>query len=376
MNLQVETQILSARGNFQTKATRRIVVRGANWIGDAVMTLPALRRLRRAFPESHLTLATPAWAEGIFTDAGFLDEILILNSNSNKMRDVWQGAYQWRAKGFDMAVIFPNSFGTALVPALARIPVRIGYATERRGALLTHGVRVPLWRGERHEVFYYLNIIAEIEKLSRRDDVFEESEARLCVSVSQARRENARAILRARGWGDARPLVLLCPGATNSRAKRWPIENFAQLADLLISQTNTQIALIGAPEEIDVSNAVAAQMHNLPLVLTGRTTLAETIAILSLADLLVTNDTGPAHLAATVNLPTLVIFGPTDPVTTRPFSPRAEVVRHPPRCAPCMLRDCPIDHRCMTAITPAEVAARACALLERVGHSETREAVR
>jgi heptosyltransferase-2 len=119
------------------------------------------------------------------------------------------------------------------------------------------------------------------------------------------------------------------------------------------------VMLIGAREEMDVTSEVVGHMTSRPIVLTGETTLAETIAVLSHADLLVTNDTGPAHIAAALSLQTLVIFGPTDPTTTRPFSAAAEVIRHAPECAPCMLRDCPIDHRCMTAITPAEVYARA-----------------
>ena len=114
-------------------------------------------------------------------------------------------------------------------------------------------------------------------------------------------------------------------------------------------------------------------MRREPLMLTGKTDLAEVVAILSLVDLLVTNDTGPAHIASALGRPTLVIFGPTNPLTTRPLSPMAEIVRHPPDCAPCMLRDCPIDHRCMTAITPDEVFARACTMSDKLQFVAIRE---
>jgi heptosyltransferase-2 len=138
----------------------------------------------------------------------------------------------------------------------------------------------------------------------------------------------------------------------------------------LIEEIGAEVALVGAADELEVSFKVSAAMRNQPLMLTGRTDLSEAVAILSLADALVTNDTGPAHIAAALERPTLVIFGPTDPRTTRPFSQTAEIIRRPPDCAPCMLRDCPIDHRCMTAITPAEVFARTRALMRREATAE------
>jgi len=122
---------------------------------------------------------------------------------------------------------------------------------------------------------------------------------------------------------------------------------------------------VGSKEELEVSRQVANRMHNKPIVLTGQTDIAEAVAVLSVTDLLISNDTGPAHIAAALGRPTLVIFGPTNPLTTRPFSPLAEIIRHPPDCAPCMLRDCPIDHRCMTAITPDEVFSLARTMLAR-----------
>ena len=125
------------------------------------------------------------------------------------------------------------------------------------------------------------------------------------------------------------------------------------------------VVLIGSPAEMDVSDQVGRQMRTKPIVLTGETTVADATAIISAADLLITNDTGPAHIGSAVGTPTLVIFGPTNPLTTYPFGSRAEIIRHPPDCAPCMLRDCPIDHRCMTAITVDEVFAQAKALMSR-----------
>ncbi len=334
-------------------------MRGANWVGDAVMTIPALRELRRVLPGAHITLETRAWAEGIFEGTDFVDDILQIESGARGLKAFMQQAREWRKRRFDLAVLFPNAFAPALVAAAARIPLRAGYATDGRRALLTHPLPVPAWRATRHEVFYYLNIVSELERILSGSSPIEGRTPRLDLEVSEARREGARRLLREAGANLSRPLVALCPGSTNSRAKRWPSRSYAALADLLIEKLGAQVILIGAREERDVSEEVVTQMRCRSLMLTGRTSLAETTAVLSVADLLVTNDTGPAHLAAAVNCPIIVIFGPTNPLTTRPFSPLATVLREPPECAPCMLRDCPIDHRCMTAITPEAVFVQA-----------------
>src|SRR2546423_3990522 len=151
----------------------RVVVRGANWVGDAVMTVPALRELRRVLPRAHITLATRAWAEGIFRGADFLDDILISEEAGGTVLSTWRQARAWRARRFDLAVLFPNAFAPSLVAALARVPARVGYATQGRGPLLTHPLPVPDWRGLRHEVFYYLNVVAELERMLQGSSTLE-----------------------------------------------------------------------------------------------------------------------------------------------------------------------------------------------------------
>lgn len=345
-----------------SKPIERIVVRGANWVGDAVMTIPALRQLRRLFPKAHITLATRAWAKGLFAEAEFLDAVQVHTGSG--LRSVVRQVRQWRQGNFDLAVLLPNSLETALVASLARVPLRIGYATERRQPLLTHPLQVPEWRSSKHEVFYYLRIVAELEWLTTHEQSFLNTQPDGSLEVSVGRQMAGRDSLRRFGVsGEALALVALCPGSVNSRAKRWPAERYAALADRLIEELGAQVLLIGSAAETEVSLEVARKMRNQATVLTGHTNLAELVAILSLVDLLVTNDTGPAHIASALGRPTLVIFGPTNPLTTRPFSPFAEIVRQPPDCAPCMLRDCPIDHRCMTAIAPDEVFNRARTML-------------
>ena len=355
------------RGSFiQREAIKRVVVRGTNWVGDAVLTIPALRELRRLLPRAHITLATRSWAQGLFADADFLDDLLVYDRGARQLGAVIKQTREWRRRRFDAALLFQNAFEAALIARAASVPIRLGYATDGRRSLLTHPLAVPPWRGERHEVFYYLNIIGELERLLDGVSNIQDHEPLFALKVSDERRREALELLRAEGanMNDV-PLVALCPGSTNSRAKRWPAERYAALADLLIERAGAQVALIGSRDEEEVSREVARQMRQRPIMLTGRTELAGVAALLSLADVLVTNDTGPAHIAAALERPTLVIFGPTVPATTRPYSPLAEIIRRPPDCAPCMLRDCPIDHRCMTAITPEEVYERAVRLLDR-----------
>lgn len=347
-------------GEFNSRTIERIVVRGTNWVGDAVITVPALRQLRSLFPKAHITLATRSWAEGLFADASFIDDLQVHDGSG--LRSVVKQVRQWRARNFDLAVLFPNSLETALVASLARVPLRIGYATDGRQPLLTHPLALPEWRNSKHEVFYYLKIVAELEWLTKREQTFLNTQPDGLLEVSGARKLAARAFLRAHGVeniGSRRRLIALCPGSINSRAKRWPTERYAALADRFIDELGATVLLIGSAAEAEVSLEVARRMRNEPVMLTAQTNLAELVAVLSLVDLLVTNDTGPAHIASALERPTLVIFGPTNPLTTRPFSPYGEVVREPPDCAPCMLRDCPIDHRCMTAITPDAVFERA-----------------
>jgi heptosyltransferase-2 len=340
---------------------KRIVVRGTNWVGDAVMTVPALRELRRLFPDAHITLATRPWAKELFANAEFLDDLFVFDRRG--IGSVVSQISEWKKHRFDLAVLFQNAFEAALVPALARVPVRIGYATEGRSFLLTNPLTLPEWRSSKHEVFYYLNIIAEVERLflgSSRS--VEDYKPETSLRISTEREMAGRDLLRTQNLNSNQRVIALCPGSINSRAKRWPAERFAALADLLI-ESRAQILLIGSPEELDVSREVASRMKHKPVILTGKTSLSQAVDVLSAVDLLVTNDTGPAHVAAALGRPTLVIFGPTNPETTRPFSSIAEIVRHPPDCAPCMLRDCPIDHRCMTAITPEEAYERVQAML-------------
>jgi heptosyltransferase-2 len=336
----------------------RIVVRSPTWVGDAVMSVAALRELRRLLPGSHITVAAPRGTSDIFIEADFVDDVLVVESG------FWPALRQLRRGKFDLALLFQNAFAAASLAFAARIPFRIGYDTDRRGFLLTNAFPVPSWKNEKHESFYYLNVVTELERLIVHSLPFSEAQPRFDLAVSRGRKDEARQLLVDKGAAHGQPTVILCPGSVNSRAKRWPAERYAELSDRFIDRGAT-VVLIGSPAEQDVAAEVRAQVRHQPLVLTGETTVAQMVALISVAEVLVTNDTGPAHIGAATGTPTLVIFGPTNPLTTYPMSPAAEIIREPPDCAPCMLRDCPIDHRCMTAISVDEVFQRAIAMMAR-----------
>ena len=354
--------------SMSASAIKRVVVRGTNWVGDSVMTVPALRALRRLLPDAKITLATRPFAKGIFSEVDFIDDVLVYDRR-NAFSVVSQ-VREWRRREFDLAVLFQNAFEAALIPFLAGVPTRLGYATESRQGLLTHPLPLLDWRSSKHEVFYYLYLITALEQSLSGTSTVCESDPDISLTISESRKNEATELLRSYGVDDEKTVVAICPGSINSRAKRWPAESYAALADRLLEQQQ-QVVLIGSRDEIDVTNEVTNRMRNQPVVLTGKTTLDQITAVLGLVDLVVTNDTGPAHIAAALGSPTIVIFGPTNPLTTRPFSFKAEILRHPPDCAPCMLRDCPIDHRCMTAITVDEVFERSHALLKRSSFAKT-----
>lgn len=339
---------------------QRIVVRSTNWVGDTVMTVAALRRLRQLFADAHITLVVRPWAEAIFIGADFIDSLMLYDRRG--MGSTIRQVLEWRRRNFDLAVLFQNAFEAALIPFLARVPLRLGYSTDGRRALLTHPLPLPEWRDGRHEVFYYLNVVEQLETLLNASGTVSNAVVDCSLDVSESRREQVRKRLEAHITQEG-PTIALCPGSINSRAKRWPAERYAQLADRLIEERSANLLLIGSKEEIAVAAQVRRFMKHQPIDLIGSTDLAEAVAFLSVADLVVSNDTGPAHIASALGRPTLVIFGPTNPLTTRPYASSAQVIRQPPDCAPCMLRDCPIDHRCMTSISVEEVFARSSGLL-------------
>lgn len=350
----------------ETNKIERILVRGTNWIGDAVMAAPALERLRASFPQAHITLLSPPRTAELFEGVSYVDRTEVYRRQEG-VGAFFGAVRRLRARRIDLAVLFQNAFEAALLSWLGGARLRIGYAEQGRGPLLTHRLHRGLEHRNRHQVNDYLDIVAECERACSIEPPAMPDSARWpSLRASAAQTAAAQSVLRRLGNGaNAGPLVALNAGATNSRAKCWPAERFAALADRLIEQAGARIVMIGAGAERESAQAVLNRMtHSDGVNLAGETSMAELFGLLAACDLLVSNDTGPAHIAAALGRPTLTVFGPTNEFETSPTGPRAELLRAEGiECARCMHRDCPIDHRCMTRLSAEDVFARAERLL-------------
>lgn len=333
----------------------KILIRGTNWIGDGVMTVPAMRELRRIFPRASISLHVRSWAIGVFQDADFIDELIPFETAESSLNDVVSQSRLIRGKGFDLAVIFPNSFASALTARFAGIPRRFGYSRDARKLFLTDPVKMPAWKNERHEVFYYLNLVSEIERSMLGADSVSQQTPDDAINVSDGRKILARQLLSECGVDLSKPVIALGVGSTNSRAKRWGAEKYAALNDRLRRELVADVILVGGGDDKAIAEEVLKLSEFKPIDLTGNTDLSQVTAVLSVVNLLISNDMGLSHIAPAVGTQTIVVFGPTNPQTTRPFSANGTVIRKQVECSPCMLRDCPIDHRCMTRITADEV---------------------
>ena len=334
-------------------AVRRILVRGTNWIGDAVLTTPALMAIRKGFPLAKIALlAKPAIAELLHHHPA-VDEIVLyrdpgphagLGGKLTLARLLRRGRY-------DLAMLFQNAFEAAALTALAGIPNRYGYATDGRSFLLTH--RVPLTPKIRrsHQVHYYLELLRPL-------GIQVEPEPPTLRTTPD---EDAEAIEHLRAFGvDAKKVLIgLNPGSVYGTAKRWLPERFAEVADRVAAEHGGVVLIFGGQGEEELGAALAGRMAAPTVVLSGRTTVRRLMALIKQCRLFITNDTGPMHIATAFGVPTVAIFGPTDPLTTSPFGSGHELVRHPVDCSPCLLRECPIDHRCMQGISVEMVHAAA-----------------
>ncbi len=334
---------------------RRLLVRGPNWIGDAVMSEPALAALRELFPTAEITLLVkPAIAE-LLRGHPALQRILVYEDPGRHVgiTGKWTLAGTLRRLRFDLAILFQNAFEAALVTFLAGIPRRYGYATDGRRFLLSDPIAVPERMKIGHQVQYYLDMLRPLG--SERPA----GSPRLFLSHEEVQAMDQR--LAEAGVDDSDLLVGLNPGSTYGSAKRWLPERFAETADRLSQEQGMQsgrrvrVVIVGARGEEALGRAIADRMQVKPIQLSGRTTMRELMAVIKRCDLFLTNDTGPMHLAASFGVPVVALFGPTDSRTTSPFGSGHTIVRHPVECAPCLLRECPIDHRCMTRISVDEV---------------------
>jgi heptosyltransferase-2 len=326
----------------------KILIRATNWVGDAIMALPALRAVRSRFPDAEITILARPYVAAIYKNQQICDNMMFADHKSDILS-------QLRSQKFDTALLLQNAFEAAWLTWRAGIPERIGYARDGRRLLLTKAVPVPK-PGEipAHEQYYYLELLRRAGWLDSLPN-----ESFITLNVPEENRQRAAEFLLSNGVKPDGLRVAIGAGASYGSAKCWPPDRFAELANRLQAKSGVDIILFGTAAEAPVSSAIRAGMPRTPIDLTGKTAINDLPALLSQCHLFVGNDSGAMHVAAAVGLPVVAVFGPTDPLGTAPVAPRCSIVQERPYCSPCFLRRCPTDHRCMTRVTPEVVEAAA-----------------
>jgi heptosyltransferase-2 len=335
-----------------------LMVRATNWLGDAVMTTPALAAVREGFPDARIVLlARPLVAE-LFRHHPDVDEVMAYERPGR--HDGALGrlrlAVELRRRRFDGALLLQNAFDAALIAFLGRIPERAGYPTDGRRILLT--LPVPLTPAilERHEVEYYLCLLDGL-------GIPRPVPASLKLAVTEEEKEAMATRLASLGIERGAPIVAINPGATYGSAKRWYPDRFAAVADALSAEWGASVVVVGSTAEAPLAGEIEAATRPPPINLAGKTTVRELMALLSLSSFLVTNDSGPMHIGAALGVPLVAIFGPTDWRRTSPWTSLAKVVRVEIDCSPCKRRVCDRGHECMLGVTPDMVIDAARQLL-------------
>ncbi len=358
----------SHRKEADLTAGPAILIRGTNWIGDSVMSLAAIREIRRLYPDRHLALAVRPWVAGLLGEQGLVDEILSLPEGGGAWAEA--ALLKQRSPGFETAVVFPNSFATALSIWLAGIRTRLGYHRDGRGVLLTRAGRARIRQLRRHQAYYYLDLLFQtglspVDYLEAREFAPD-----IRLRVPPQGRAQAEKLLDQHGVRADRPRVVINPGATYGAAKRWFPERYAEVADALAERAGAQVLLVGSAGERPLAETIRSYTRHVPYLLTGQTSLPALLGIIGACHLFITNDSGPMHLAAALNAPQLALFGSTDEVATGPLSRRARVLHKHVACSPCLLRECPLDLRCFERISVAEVRDAALEMLASANGAE------
>jgi heptosyltransferase-2 len=356
--------------DFNPAALERISIRATNWLGDAVMSLPAIRAIRQVCPRAEIALVARPSVAALYARESSINRVIPCPSPKT-LGERRAFAASLRERHFDAAFLLPNSFDAALTAWLARIPERIGYARDGRSWLLTRAIRRPE-PGDipRHERFYYLELLRRAGLIEH----FPESSAIRLEGIPAAREAGAA---RLRELGVEGAGVGVSPGAAYGDAKRWLPERFAESACAVAKALGATVLVFGSAAERELCEAVAAGVRGGGVDarnLAGATTLGEFIDLAAACRLYLTNDSGAMHVASALGVPTVAVFGATDDVTTGPTGPLARVVREHAECSPCLLRNCPIDHRCMTRVTPERVVAVSLELIDTTDETWIHEA--
>ena len=338
---------------------RKILIRSTNWVGDAIMTTPAVRTIRENFPEARISILAYPWVADIFAASPHVDEVLLYDKKGRHhgLYGLWQLGRELRELRFDMAILLQNAFEAAVIAALAGIPVRAGYRRDGRSLLLTHGVTIRPAVRQLHQVHYYQGLLADLGLRRGVDELF--------LQLAPETTRWARDFLRSR---QAAVVVGLNPGAAYGPAKKWPAERYAALAGRLSREYGATLLVFGTAADQEAAALIKAEAPERVVDLAGKTTLAEAMALIGCCDAFVTNDSGLMHVAAAQRVALVAIFGSTDEVATGPFCDTAVILKKSLPCSPCFKTHCRLGHyQCMLGIEVEEVFAAVAGLLAKKG---------
>ena len=339
------------------EGVERILVRGTNWIGDAVMTLPALSAIRKTYPEARISVLVKPWVADIYQLCPHVDEVILYERPGihDGKGGIFRLVRELKARNFHLAVCLQNAIEAAIITRLAGIPLRAGYNSDGRGFLLTHAVRRTGAIKKVHQADYYL---AMTRALGCAD-----AEGGPYLRLRPEDDGPVEELLLNYGLKAARLLVGFAPGAHYGPAKKWFPERFAVLADRLKDEFQAQIILFGSDADRETTKTIQ-QAAGRPLIdLAGRTNLRTAVALIARCGLFVSNDSGLMHVAGALDIPTIAVFGSTNPITTAPLGEKSVIIYKGAACSPCLKETCPADFRCMEMIETDEVIGTARDLL-------------
>ena len=341
----------------------RVLIRGTNWIGDVVMTLPAVASVRKTWPGARISVLAKPWVGEVYRLSPAVDEIIPFEESGRHagITGKWRLARELRQRGFDCAILLQNAIEAAIIALFAGIPIRAGYNSDGRGILLTHSVRRTKDIRIVHQIDYYLEMVRALccQRVGR--DVH--------LRPGKDDEDMAEKLFIRFGIDAGRPLIGIAPGATYGPAKKWYPERFAAVADRLIDDTGAQGLLFGSAGDRESAEAVARNARRPLIDIAGKTSLREAIVLIDRCRLFISNDSGLMHVAGALGIPTIAIFGSTNPVTTSPVGEKSVVIHHDVDCSPCLKPVCPTDFRCMELIGVEEVYAAARKLLGENGEA-------
>jgi lipopolysaccharide heptosyltransferase II len=327
------------------KNIKRLLIRSTNWIGDAVMTTPAVRAIRKGFPNAHISLLAKPWVAPVFENSEHIDRLLTYDGERRHKGffGKFRLARDLKKYYFDAAILLQNAFEAALISFLAGIRLRIGYDTDARRLLLTHAVPCTNEIRTKHQTEYYLNILRGIGIDNDNRDLY--------LKLNQRDRSRAEKILLQKHLSLDDKIIGINPGATYGPAKQWPADRYARLADRMLSFPGVRIIIFGGPGDKALGQKISGKMRHQPVDLSGKTSLGEAMALIERCDLFITNDSGLMHVAAALDIPLVAVFGSTNPVATGPIGRNSHVVQAAIPCSPCLNSDCPEGHlKCMDQI--------------------------